>query len=354
MKRAVQIVIACAIGGVCLWFSFRDTDWAAVWKSIRGIHWGWMLAAQIPIYAAFFARVQRWSYIVRVEQPASFRHLFSATQIGFLINFSIGFRLGELVRPLALSRLTSISFSKALAFNAMDRVSDLVGLLAVLFISLGSVADVGDVVIPKETFGMQKDFHFSPAMIRTGTTGAIMFLLLVVGVLVMLYTNQRLTLRVSDAVLGVVSTKLADRVHAMLEQFADGLHAFRSPADMLKATGYSFAMWGLNILGAGMIFTAFDLDWPWYTPFVMQALLAVFIGAPTTPGMVGQFHLPIVISLVMLIPGIVPAEAKAVAIVIHAVNMFAVFVLGIYALMREGFNLFDVPAPKLEEIKVGD
>lgn len=342
MKRIIQVVLALLLGAGCLWLFFRDTEWSTVWESIRRVHIGWLLAAQIPIYAAFFTRVQRWSYIVRVDHPASYRHLFNSTQIGFLVNFAVGFRSGELVRPLALSRLTNISFSKALAFNAMDRVSDFVGLIAVLVVSVAAVSGMSEVVIPKETFGMERDYAFSPTTIRTGAGFVFVLLFGLTFVFVMLYANRRLTLKASDAVLGVVSTKLAEKVHGMLDQFADGLHIFRSVPDMAKTSIFSLLTWLLNIIAAGMVFTAFGLDWPWYTPFVMQALLAVFIGAPTAPGMVGQFHLPIVISLVMVIPAIPTDEAKALAIVFHLINLVAVFILGIYALLREDLRLTEL------------
>ena len=96
-----------------------------------------MVFALVPIALSFITRIYRWGYIVRAVEPnASFRSMFSATQIAFLVNFTVGMRSGEFVRPLVLSRLTGVSFSKAFATNMLDRIADLVGLIVVLSITL--------------------------------------------------------------------------------------------------------------------------------------------------------------------------------------------------------------------------
>lgn len=348
MKKTFQIFIALAIGIGCLWLLFRNTDWGEVWDSFRAVNLGLLLLAQIPLYLTFFLRVQRWSYIVRAVEPASYRHLFSATQIGFLANFVLPLRAGEIVRPLALSRLTGMTFSKTFAMNALDRVTDLFGLIAVFFVAVLCVSTAGEVTIPKETFGMDRDFHFSPGQIQVGATGTIMFLVAIVAVLALLYVRKDFTLRLSDKILGLVSHRLAERVRGILEQFAEGLHVFKSASDMAKAISFSLLTWFVGIIAAGIIFSSFGIDWPWYTPFVMQALLAVAISVPSTPGFVGAFHIPIVITLVMLIPETSPDKAKAVAILIHLLNVVAVYLLGIYALVREDLNLFQLTRPKPE------
>ena len=89
MKKYVQGGIGFLLAGLLLWILFRGTDWGEVLEAIRGVSIGWLIAAHVPLLLMFPIRIQRWTYIVRATQPVSFRDLFSATQIGFLANFTL-------------------------------------------------------------------------------------------------------------------------------------------------------------------------------------------------------------------------------------------------------------------------
>ena len=342
MKRAVQASIGLVIGFGLLWLLFRDTQWGKVVEAVRNVHLGWFIFAQVFLWASFPLRVQRWSYIVRIAQPTSFRHLFSATQIGFLANFTLPARAGEAVRALVLTRFTGIKFTKSFAMVALDRVTDLFGLMTVILISLAAYRPENDVVIPAETFGTPNAIVFSATQYRVGAIGVGVALFAIIASFVFLYTNRSIILRISDFLLGLLSKKLAARVHEMLDHFADGLDVFRSPSAMLKALFFSALTWGASLIFFAGMFEAFHLDYPWYTPFVMMAILNVFIAAPGAPGFVGQFHVPIVITLVMLIAGIDVDLAKAVAIIVHLTQLPPVAILGIHSLATSGMGLLQL------------
>src|SRR5690606_14395379 len=110
-------------------------------------------ASQIPVVLSFYVRILRWKYVVRATAPASFRSMFSATQIGFLANFTLPARAGEFIRPLVLSRLVGIPFSKSLALTSLDRVTDLFGLVAVMIVAGLAFQPTESVPVPKELLG---------------------------------------------------------------------------------------------------------------------------------------------------------------------------------------------------------
>ncbi len=104
MKKAVQIIVGLVIGALLLWWVFRDTDWAEVGTALGAVHWGWLAVATLFVLFSFITRILRWRYIVRTAKPVSFRSMFSATQIGFMANFILPGRAGEVIRALVLSR----------------------------------------------------------------------------------------------------------------------------------------------------------------------------------------------------------------------------------------------------------
>lgn len=342
MKRTLQIIVGLAIAIGLMALLFKDVSWTELRASFGKMSVGWFAVAQIPIWASFFLRIQRWSYVVRAVHPASFRAMFNSTQLAFLINFTIGLRLGEFVRPLVLSRLTRMSFAKALAVNALDRVNDLLGLIAVMIVGMTAFRPQHDIVLPKGTLGLSVPYTIPKSVIVTGSQGAAVFLAVVLIGLVLVYVNQRLVLRLTRAVLGVVSEKLAAWTCRMIEQFADGLHVFRNVGDMAKSIAFSLLTWACFLAAYACLFEAFGLDWPWYSVFIVQMLLAFSISAPGVPGMMGQFHLPIVIGMLMTIPQATLPDCLAVALVTHAANMAPICVFGLYALWREGVSLSEL------------
>jgi len=297
---------------------------------------------QVPIWLSYVARIQRWSYIVRATKPASFRHMFSATHIGFLANFTLPLRIGEPIRALVLNRLAKLKFPQAMAMVVLDRVTDLISLVPVLVVTLIALPSIGTIVLPPGTLKNEKPIIFKEAYITAGAWGAMAFLLGVVAVLVLLYVNKAMVLRISDRLLGGVWPRLARSARGLLTHFAEGLHVFRSAADMAKSVAFSLITWGLTLISWVFLLEAFDLEWPWYTVFVMQSFLAAAISAPGLPGLLGQFHFPIVIALLVCVEGMDPNGAKALAIVAHLLCVIPIYIAGVFCLFWEQMGLLEL------------
>jgi len=345
MKKLLQLLIGLIIGVGLLWLLFRNTDWGEVFHTIREVHLGWLLLAELMILATFFTRVQRWSYVVRTAKPVSFRHMFSATQIGFLANFCLPGRVGELIRALVLGRLARLPFAKCMAMVALDRINDLVSLVFVVLVAIFAYAPAGVVVIPEETFG--HEITFAAERVKQGETAAFIGLIVSVGVLVLIYVNQRVALRTTEIVVGRVSKRMAARARDFLQHFAEGLHIFRSGTDMAKSVFFSLVTWALALMSITVFMWAFGIRVPWYAPFVIQLMLAVAISVPGAPGFVGQFHVPIVVGIVMLMPEVGVSKAKAVAITAHLMNLIPVYVVGIFCLFWERLGFLELTKESL-------
>lgn len=357
MKRFVQVVLSIVVGGALIWLLFHDTDWKALKESIASVAIGWLLLSQVPILLSFVTRIQRWRYIVRAAAPARFWGMFSSTQVGILVNFVAPMRLGELVRALALSRLEGIPLSKSLALAGLDRVTDIIGLVAIMLVAVAAFPRESNIVIPKETFaGMTTDYHVTSALINTGSLSIGIGLVVLIATLGTLYFQQAAMFRVHKAffqvlvrVLSGVSARLgrwveilAAKLRHVLEQFAEGLHVFRSPSDMAKSAFFSLLTWGFFLMSTQCCLWAFHLDTPWYAAFVIQSMVAVSISVSVSPGFIGQFHLAIIVGVLLSLPSIGVADAKALAIVVHILNLFPIAVVGLICLVIDRARLFDI------------
>ena len=339
MKKHAQTIIGLIIGVVFIWILFRDTNWSEVGAAIKEVHVGWLLAAHVPLCLSFVFRIIRWKYIVNSVTPTSTRNLASATQIGFLANFTLPGRVGEAIRALVLTRLTQVPFSKTFAYVALDRITDLFGLIAVMLVAIFAYQPVADVVIPAATFGTPEDITFPAGLYRSGAASMGLLMFAIIASFVMLYVKKDFFIGLVEKVAGVISKKLADLGVHVLSHFAEGLHVFRSPRDMFLAIFFSLLTWLMPILIFWATIKAFHIDAPWYTPFVMQSILSVFIAVPGAPGFVGQYHVPVVITLVMVAPGMNIDHAKAFAIINHLIQLPPIIISGMYFLITDDFNI---------------
>lgn len=338
MKKNIQILLGLVIGVFLMWFLFRDTDWNEVWAALRKAHIGWLALGLFFILLGFVVRIWRWGYIVNPVTPVSFWHLFSATQIGFLGNFVLPARIGEVIRALALSRSQNIPFPKTVAYVALDRLTDLFGLVAVFIVTLILFNPTQDVYLPEEF----RDLYAKPIsreMIR-GTVYTLTFLMLAgVLMLMVLFAQKKMFLALSDKILGYVSTRLATFVHGIFEHFADGMQVLTSYGNLAKATGVSLLLWGTFALSQASIYKAFDVEVPWYTPFVVLSVLSIFISIPGPPGFIGPFHAGIVGGLILVAPQINVNAARAIAIFAHLYNLIPIIIIGVICLSFERLGL---------------
>ena len=339
---AIRAIVGLLVAVALLWILFRDTDWSEIFAALRDVRLPWLLVAQLSVCTSLFLRVQRWTYVVRAVHPASYRSLFAATQIGLLANLAVPARAGEVVRAWVLSRLATIPLGQSLAMVTLDRVNDVIGLLAVILVAAMAFTGDADVEFPAGSFGNPEAFVVSSQWVRpvawTLAAAVLASMLLLVG----LHARRDAVLSRVRAVLARLSAGMAERVVRLLASFAEGLRVFHSRGDLARAILWSLASWGADLASLSAIFVAFDLDFPWYAPWVVLSFVAVAILVPVTPGTVGQFHLPAVAGLLLSAPDVDPARAKAVAIVDHLWMLVPITALGLYCLVRERLGLAEV------------
>lgn len=336
MKKIVQLVVGIALGIFLFWWLFRDTDWTAVGHALRSASPGWLLFSTFLVFVTFVTRIYRWGYIVRTAGPVSFRVMFSATQIGFLGNFTLPGRVGEVIRAVVLSRLTGLAFSRCFAFVALDRVTDLFGLLAVMLVTVVYVHPTAPIVIPDVSQPIPPD------AIRVGAMGTGVAMLGIITAFVILYLNKRFALKLVDMTVGRISATLASRLGGMLEQFADGMHVFKSAADMSRAIFWSLVTWGAGTVCYYCILRAFGIVAPWYASFVIMACLAVAISLPSTPGFLGVFHAGIALAVLIVAPETNIDVLKAAVIIAHLLQLFPVLLVGVVCLYMENLGLLEL------------
>ncbi len=90
----------------------------------------------LAICVAHIIRVYRWELFIKIYDKPNKRNLLQAMSIGYLLNFILPFKLGDLARALIAGRKMKNGFGFALATVIIDRCLDIIvvgGVFAILF-----------------------------------------------------------------------------------------------------------------------------------------------------------------------------------------------------------------------------
>lgn len=342
MKKKLRLLLGVVVSLLLVWLLFGKTDWGKVRTAIRGVDYGWLLLSQIFAFSSYFLRAKRWSYIVNAVHPVSYRTLFSATQIGFLSNYVIPARLGEAVRALVLTRLTGIPLSQSLVFMTLDRLSDVFVLTFFVLVTLFVTAGLEDITIPSGFWNNRDAISISENTVRTAAYSGLAVFLVILVILIVMYTQRKSILELTRKGTKKSPRHPLKKLRSLFSSITEGMSILSSISDVTKTIVFSLLVWAMHVLATAAILKGFHIDFPWYAPFVLITLTAFFISFPFTPGLIGQYHIAIILGLLMIAPQIASDQAKAVAIVAHILNMIPIAALGLICLYREHLKLTDV------------
>src|SRR5512147_2951431 len=126
------MLVALAVSGVCLWYATRGTDWAEVGAVLAGAHVGWSLSVIALSICCHVLRAERWRVLLRPVADVERWPAIAATFVGFGSNAVLPLRLGEIIRPVFLSRRARIPVSPTISSIVLERICDVLLMLGLL------------------------------------------------------------------------------------------------------------------------------------------------------------------------------------------------------------------------------
>ena len=301
-----------------------NVEWSAVRAHIGSASLPLLAAAVAIATATFPLRLLRWRLLLRRDDGRTipFPPMWHAVAIGFMANNVLPFRMGEIMRTLAVSRLAPVRFTAAFSSIAVERVFDgltVVALLAVSLFTAGLPAGtaIGGVPIARL------------AAIAGAMLGAA--LLAAVAVVAWPLAAERVIRTV------VPGERLAGKLVALVEGVRHGLSVLRSPARLAAVVGWSLVLWLVNALSFYVAFLAFDIPAGFAAALLLQGVLVLGIAVPSTPGYVGLFEGAI--KAVLLLFAVAPDRAVAYAVTYHVTTFVPIVLLGAWSLLSTSLSL---------------
>jgi uncharacterized protein (TIRG00374 family) len=320
-RTALVSLLAIAL---LAWF-MRHANLTEVWTHVRTVRVDFLLIGLLFVSLTYVTRTIRWRYLLAPVGDTTFRSAFRTTIIGFAALGILPARAGDVLRPYLLARRDGLNMPATFATVVMERVLDLVAVLALMAVYVWGFSDA--TTLPPH---LKRPIEAAAAI---GGAGALLLLVLMwlfathperIGSLV--YTFAR-----------VLPRKMADRLAQMATMFSAGFAAAREPRSLCLAILWSFPLWLVIAADAWIVSRAFGIMMPFTGSFLLSAILVIGVAVPT-PGAVGSYHEAYRIAVTTFFHA--PNDtAVAAAIVVHAISFIPVVLVGIVFMAQDGISV---------------
>lgn len=321
------------------WF-LRHANLADVWVQVRRARLDLLVAAFVAVVLTYVIRAYRWQFLLHPIGPTRFRTVFRTTVIGFAALGLLPARAGDVLRPYLLARQEGLSMSATLATIVMERVLDLIAVLALLALYVWWMADPAS--LPPR---LLRPIEVSSALAGAGAV-VLMILMWVAA------THPERIGRLVRRAARVLPHAMADRLAGLAQTFSSGFAVAREPRALASALIWSVPLWLAIAAEVWLVTIAFGIDMPFAGTFLVQALLVIGVAVPT-PGAVGSYHEAYRIGVTTFF-GAPENAAVAAAIVTHAISYVPVVLAGIVFMAQDGLSVGRLtalagPAPEQEK-----
>jgi len=295
---------------------FQFFDGQQVVNALRQADW-WTLLLALLIYGiSYLVRARAWYFILMEEVP--FRRVFLTMHIGYFLNNTLPFRLGELGRAYLLGR-NGLGFWRVFSTILIERALDLAFATGLLLGTLPLVLE-----IPYA----QQSALLVGGMVFFGLT--ILYLL----------AAKRTWALVQFERWGTRWPWLLRLGPERLNAFFDGLKALTSLSRFFRVVSWLGFSWIISVYVQYLILRSFlpsaQLLWAAFSVGATSLSVAV----PSSPGFLGVYEAAIVGALALL--GVSTSVAFAYALTAHFFYFLVTGIFGGYGLSREGESLKDI------------
>lgn len=320
--REPRLLVGLFISGLLTWLALRGTHFAEVAQALGSMDLVVLFPALGLTFVVVWLRALRWRLLLLVLGKVSREETFRASVIGYMVNYLLPIRVGELVRAYLVASDEGLSTHATFATVVVERVIDIFTVLLIL------------AVVSLSTDLVRTNPHFA-SVLRASGLG-----LLVVGSLVvsLLWAVRRHRYWLNRVLRGPGARwLLAFGRHAWrLDAFADGLTLISRPGLVFWFLIQTAAIWIASVGQIEVLLAGFHLTLPWAAGWLMLVSLAIGVALPAAPGLVGTFHYAAIVVLVVY--GVERADAISYAIVLHAVSVVPILALGLFFVWLRGLS----------------
>lgn len=325
--RNWKLIVGLLISAFFLYWFLRMCKFREMWDAFKTIDYSFVLLTLVSIFASYFARGVRWTFLLRPVKQVSIGASFSATIIGFTASNVLPMRAGEFIRAYVLAKSENVRATATFATIVVERLCDGFCVLAILVIALSLFSSVLSSTAEVQASEIQKVLELATP--RTFMILALLSLALyvsIVVILVLLKMAPKKTERIIERVLFFAPQPLVHKVIDTLRSFSDGIASINSIRQAINVFFWSLLTWGSILMGPWLLSRAFGLKLGIHMGFFVTAVLALGVMLPSSPGFIGIFQFSTAAAMILL--GVEEQIATTYGLVLWVLSIIPVTILG--------------------------
>ena len=310
--RRLAFATGIAVSTAFAYLAVRDVDFHLFWTTLQDGRYWILLPALGVLAVGLFVRALRWRVLFVKEHRPPLSIVASSLLVGYLFNSILPARAGEAARVVVLHQRAKTSRFEALATVVVERVLDVLVLLALLFATTP--------VIPESTW-----------MREGAVVGGVLFVVLT-ALLVLLALHGLGAARVMLRPLALLPNVTLAQTERAAANLVRGLVVFRRPEIALQAVALTAISWIVIAASFWLCFLALRVDQGFEAALLVVIAVNLAMVLPSAPAGLGVFHAATVLTLSAF--GVDRAQALSYAVVVHALNFLPLIVVGYAVLYR--------------------
>lgn len=321
-RHAGKLLVSLAIGAIVAVVLLRGGLPLLPPRESLSLVGPWAVATFVALHAVWhWIKAVRWRHLVRPIAPVPVRVLVSVSWVSFAVILFAPLRAGEIVRPILLSRRSSVRAWEATGTVGAERVVDGLTLSALLAAAIELAPRIPS--LPDRVAGLPVPV----TAVRGAAWTTLGVFVAAFAVMSLFFWRRAFARRLTRAVVGVVSTRLADGLSEIVERLASGLQFLPKASAFGPFMLETGAFWALNILGVWVLGVGAGLpDFSLARAAVTLGCTGIGVLIPSGPGFFGVFQLSCYAALALYYPEDVIVGRGAVFVFLLYVIQVAFYV----------------------------
>lgn len=316
MKKKLGFILSLFISITFLFLALKKVDAKEIGESLLKTDLLYFLLAILITFIAFFLRAIRWKILLNPLKKLPLSMVFNATMIGFMCNYLLPARIGEVVRAYLIGTRAKISKSAVFATIIVERVMD------IFILSLFTAIIL----------------MFFPVPVYFKKLGIVIFVLntLIFIILTAMLKKSAAFIRIIEKPLSIFGEKIKEKIKNFLFAFIKGLNILKNRSNFLTSAILSLGIWSITGLLFYVLFFSFPISLPLHAAFLDMIILTFGIMIPSTTGFIGTFQFFSKEGLMFF--HIDPSIALSYSILLYASQFLLVVGAGLISLWIWGLN----------------
>ncbi len=316
MRKQWRLWIGLAISAAALVLALQGIDLRQVGDTLAQAEYVYLIPATVAMLAYLFTRAVRWRLLLGPE--VSLARCFWVTNIGYLVSDVLPFRLGDPARALVIGQDSEVSTAAALSTVVVERVLDMLMVVALLAGVAPFVSGVGSAL--------------SAGLVAGAAAVAAVAVLLALAFRP--DWGKGIVRWVLDRVPGLDTERWMQRLDGLF----DGLAPLRSGRRALALLGWSVVVWACSVANYWAVVRAFLPRPPALAAPFLVGVAGMGMALPSSPGAMGVFHA--VARYGLTVPfGVQADRAVTIAFGLHTFQYVLGCLMGLVGLARESLSL---------------